>query len=139
MDASQIAQINLGLQIFLIILLLLSWTLKKKGKFYAHGSMMLIALILNAVSFFLVMGPSLLFWKELVAVIPLSTFSIIIMSHAGLGSLAELLGIYLVASWHLRKSTQNCAEKKRIMDATLVIWLIALYLGVLLYTTLYPM
>ena len=137
MDASQIAQINLGLQIFLIILLLLSWTLKKKGKFYAHGSMMSIALVLNAVSFALVMVPSLRNLKDVIANYPLSHFSVIVVVHATLGSIAEILAIWLVSSWRLRSDTQHCASRKKIMLATFVLWMTALLLGILTYEYLW--
>jgi len=53
-------QINLGLQVIILALLFASLALKRKRKYFAHGATILIAVILNALSFLLVMMPSLL-------------------------------------------------------------------------------
>jgi uncharacterized membrane protein YozB (DUF420 family) len=57
--------------------------------------------------------------------------------HAGLGGTALVLGVFLVASWHLQASTQNCMRRKKMMRLTFVLWVLALILGILLYTLLY--
>jgi uncharacterized membrane protein YozB (DUF420 family) len=133
----EVAQINLGLQISLLFLLILSYLIKRRGKFFAHGSIMLVAVVLNAVSFLLVMGPSLLSLGETVLARASDKLSVVIIAHASLGALAEVLGIWIVGSWRLRSGTEHCVRTKRLMLATFVVWLAALSLGVLLYTLLY--
>lgn len=134
----QIAQINLGLQAVLVVLIVTGYLLKRRKRFVVHGSAMLLAVILNAVSFLLVMGPSFLGFVESVPILPFRAFSIVLFTHASLGGIAEVLGIYLVASWHLQSSTQACIRRKRFMDVVFVLWLMVFYLGFLLYTLLYP-
>jgi hypothetical protein len=53
--------------------------------------------------------------------------------HVFAGLLAALLGVWLVSSWHLQTSLQTCFKKKRLMDVTLGLWLLAIVLGVVLY------
>ena len=139
MDSFALAQINLGLQVFLVFLLLASFVLKKRGRFFLHGGSMLVAVILNAVSFVLVMGPSLRDKRTLIADFPLSRLPMVIVVHAILGSIAEILGIWVVVSWRLRSGTQHCARKRKLMRVTFVLWLIALLLGILAYYYLWGM
>lgn len=63
--------------------------------------------------------------------------SLVIFAHATLGVTTMILGLWLVGSWHLQSSVQNCAAKKKVMRLTVVLWLVALLLGVLLYVYLY--
>jgi len=133
-----VAQINLVLQIVILALLSVSMrTLKKKRNYYLHGSTMTIATVLNAFSFTLVMGPSLLNLRELIVDKPLNIISVATMTHAILGAIAEILAVWIVVSWHLRSSTKYCVRKRRIMRVTMVLWLIALFSGILLYAFLY--
>jgi uncharacterized membrane protein YozB (DUF420 family) len=53
--------------------------------------------------------------------------------------LAWLLGIWIVAAWHLSPSTQACYRKKAAMQITLVLWLIALILGFVIYLNFYTL
>ena len=94
---------------------------------------MLIAVVLNAISIFLVMGPSLLGRLQSIQESPFGSFSVAIVGHAALGSVTELLGVWIVGSWHLQSSTQGCAAKRKIMRFTLVLWITTILLGFLLY------
>lgn len=135
--ASFVGQSNLGFQIVILALLFASLILKKRGNFFLHGIMMMAAAILNAFSFILVMGPSLLNLEQFVANQPLKIISVVTMAHASLGAIAEALAILVVVSWRLRSSTQYCVRKRKVMQVTLVLWLIALFSGILLYAFLY--
>jgi uncharacterized membrane protein YozB (DUF420 family) len=136
MAALIIVQINLVFQFAMLALLGLGMVLKRRKKLFAHGSTMLVALILNAFSFLLVMGPSLLNLEQLLVEQPLDRLSMVTMAHAAFGSAAEILGIWVVASWHLQASTRNCAGKKKLMRVTFLLWGISLIMGVLLYMLL---
>jgi len=106
---------------------------KRRGDFFLHGTAMFVSVILNAVSFFVVMGPSLIGRVQLVEINPLGRLSLAILAHAIVGGAAEVLGLWIVASWHLQSSTQKCVMKKKIMLVTMILWIIAILLGFLLY------
>jgi len=129
-------QINLGLQIIILALLFASLALKRKRKYFAHGATMLTAVILNALSFLLVMMPSLS-TLEILKTQPLHWFSLATLAHAGLGAITIILGAWIVAAWHLQQSNQNCIRRKRLMRLTWVLWVIVFFLGFVLYTVLY--
>jgi uncharacterized membrane protein YozB (DUF420 family) len=131
-----IPQINLAFQIIIIALVLGSLALRRKHKLFFHGLTMLVAVILNVVSFLLVMLPSLL-GLQIIRVQPTHIVSLVTLAHGTLGLIAMILGIWLVGSWHLQSSIQGCSRKKKMMRLTRALWLIALFLGVLLYMYLY--
>lgn len=137
MDVFLIAQINLVVQVFILVFLFAGLILKRRNRFFSHGTIMLVAVVLNAISFFLVMGPSLLGLGQTVREHPSNRLSLVVLGHASFGSAAEVLGIWLVGSWRLRSSVQGCVRKKRIMLVTIVLWLIAILFGILLFTLLY--
>ena len=99
---------------------------------------MLIGVVLNAFSFLLVMLPSFLYYGGVVLHMdPFGPVSLIVATHVSFGSIAEALGVFLVGSWRLRKDTKGCRAEKKIMLLTIILWLIALSLGILLFTMLY--
>ena len=97
---------------------------------------MLVGVILNVISFLLVMGPSLLGF-EIIRIQPLHEYSLITLTHAAIGGIALILGAITVISWRLQSSTKNCVKMKRLMKPTIILWTIALVLGILLYSVLY--
>lgn len=129
-----IADVNLILQIVILAVLVVGLAWKQKSKFVFHGSTMLIAVVLNAISFFLVMWPSFVTFDFSVLDHPLKIVS---LTHGILGGTAEILGVFLVAAWGLQKTVQSCVRRKMIMRVTIVLWLLALVLGFLLYAGLY--
>lgn len=135
--AYTIPQLNLILQVIIAVVLFVSLAFKQKGKFIAHGGTMLVAVILNAFSFFWIMGPSFLGLGSFVSEQPSNILSLATILHGILGAVAEILGIYIVVVWGLRKSTQQCIRKRTAMRITLILWLVALFSGFLLYAILY--
>ena len=133
MDVIAIAQINLVFQVVILTVLVTGFILKRRHKLFPHGTTMLIAVVLNAISIFLVMGPSLLGRLQSIQESPFGSFSVAIVGHAALGSVTELLGVWIVGSWHLQSSTQGCAAKRKIMRFTLALWITTILLGFLLY------
>jgi uncharacterized membrane protein YozB (DUF420 family) len=129
-------QANLVFQIVVLVLLFVSLSLKQRRKYLAHGMTMSIAVVLNALSFLLMMLPSLLN-MEIVKTEPFRSVSIAAIAHASLGVVAVFLALWLVASWHFQSSTQNCVRRKKMMRLTLILWLIVLLLGFVLYYFLY--
>jgi hypothetical protein len=95
---------------------------------------MLSAVVLHIISILTVMVPSL---AAFVGVPELINFAdpliVVTFIHVAAGLLAALLGIYLVGSWHLQKSLQTCFKNKPVMDVTIALWLLAIFLGITLY------
>lgn len=131
-----VAQVNLAFQILILLMLSLSLVLKTKKKLYLHGSVMLMAFVLNTISITLVMAPSLYAKSEPISKVPFQTFSIAVLTHVSLGVIAEVLAFWLVISWRLRPP-QHCVRKRRLMRVTILTWLVALFMGILLYLYLY--
>lgn len=128
--------INLGFQIVILSLILIGFFLKLKGKYLQHGVLMFVAVVLNIVSFILVMGPSILGF-EIIVVEPLSYVSVIAVVHAVTGGIALISGAVLAFSWHLQRSFKDCLKRKRAMKPTIILWTLALLFGIWLYAILY--
>jgi len=131
-------KINLAFQFAILAVLFASLAFRKRRNFFLHGVMMMVAVALNAFSFLLTMGPSFFGLAPFIIAQTLDMISVLTMIHGSFGAVAEILGLWIVASWRLRSSIQKCVRKKRIMQVTLAVWLIALFLGILLYMRLYP-
>ena len=130
------AQINLGLQILILGIVFAAWILKKKRKLILHGALMLVGVALNFVSFLIVMGPSIL-GLEIIRTQPFHEYSLIALAHAATGLIALIMGTVIVASWKLQSSPKGCVRRKMAMRVTIVLWTIALVLGIWFYTILY--
>lgn len=136
--ANLISDLNLVLQIIILFVLLVSVSLKKRRDFKRHGSLMGFAVILNAISFFLVMGPSLVGSADLIQREFYSAGVLTTLAHAVTGSLAEILGVWLVGEWLLRSfEIKACVKRKRVMQVTVSLWFIAAILGISLYIIYY--
>ena len=129
-------QVNAMFQLIILALLVVGIGIKRRKKFALHGMIMLAAVILNLFSFFLIMLPSLL-RTEIVITQPLQAVSIVALIHSSVGLVVMILGIWLVASWHLQSSIKNCFKNKRLMRLASVLWLVVLLIGFLLYYLLY--
>jgi len=130
-------QANLSLQIVILALLFISLALKRIGKHLLHGASMLVAAILNLLSFFAIMWPSFNSLREFLIIHTNDRIALVILGHAILGSVAEILAILLIAFWGFRSSAQNCFKRKKLMRVTLVLWIVALVLGILFYALAY--
>jgi uncharacterized membrane protein YozB (DUF420 family) len=132
-----LSQANLVLEIIILTVLFAAFALKRKGKFRAHGGMMLAGVVLNILSFAIVMGPAFLSLGQNGLFNHPGRLYYVTLVHAGLGGTALVLGVFLVASWHLKASIQECMRRKKIMRLTFILWILALILGILLYMLLY--
>jgi hypothetical protein len=127
----------LVIQLVVLALLLVGYELKLKMRFRLHGFFMLIALIAHITIILAIMVPS--FVIALVPITfqnPASILGILSPIHAATGTIAAILGVWIVGSWRLRRSTEYCMPKRKLMRATFIVWLITLTLGVLLYFVL---
>jgi uncharacterized membrane protein YozB (DUF420 family) len=130
--------INLILQIVMFLIIVIGLVYKNKRKFKIHGGIMGIAVILHIVSLLLVMGPS---FSEGYEYFTTATSELGVQTtwiHALPGAIAMIMGIILVGAWALRPSNiAACSRKKRLMDITILLWLISLIFGITTYIVFY--
>lgn len=130
--------INLMLQIVMFAIIVISLFYKKKMKFRIHGILMGIAVILHVLTFLTVMGPIFFGYfsdfVEYFSYLEIQTTWI----HAIPGAIAMVMGILLVGLWALRPSNiAACSRRKRIMDVTVLLWLVSLIFGIATYILIY--
>jgi hypothetical protein len=124
---------NLILQIVVLLLIGLSLFLKKKKKFVWHGNVMLLAVLITGVLVVSHMGPSLIYLlREEIPV--LDPIALVGLFHGIIGAVAEFLGIWLVGTWaYVQEDIKYCIQRKKLMRAILVFWVLSLGVGVLYY------
>lgn len=132
-----IASLSLVMQIATFSIVISGYILKRKMRFIAHGTLMLVAVVMQFVSFLLIMGPAFLSLAENGLIQRPIWISTVTFIHAILGGVALATGIWIAASWHLQTSIENCIKRKPIMRYLIVTWIFALILGITLYTLLY--
>jgi uncharacterized membrane protein YozB (DUF420 family) len=129
-----VATTSLVIQIVVLVLLLGGYSLKRMKKFRQHGITMLIAVVLHTIVILAWMVPS---FSSLFSFPDSINFAdmivVIVLVHALMGIAADILGIWLIASWRLRADIKACFAKKTIMRVTITLWLITLVLGIILY------
>ena len=98
-----------------------------------HGYFTVLALILHTVLILVVMIPAFSNGiGELGELPPLYTFNI--LSHAILGTLAEVFGLIVVAYWLLKSpKSMQCVRMRRWMTPIFVIWVVSLINGALIH------
>jgi uncharacterized membrane protein YozB (DUF420 family) len=134
-----VATVSLIIQIVVLLLLVVGYFYKLKLKYYPHGAVMAIAVILHLITIFAVMVPSFVLGVIPYYVIPepLMLISLSGVIHGVLGIVAIVLGVYLVAAWAFRRNVKGCFKRKNVMRLTLVLWFASLILGFLLYAIFY--
>jgi uncharacterized membrane protein YozB (DUF420 family) len=120
------------------ILVLALFAIVRK-KYMIHGIIMVCSIVLHTISALVIVFPSLLSLDGVLS--DLSTrLSLLVVTHAVVGSIVEILGVFLVAAWiSNRTKVDNCFKRKRVMEATIVLWVLEFALGVYVYMTLYPL
>jgi uncharacterized membrane protein YozB (DUF420 family) len=126
--------VSLIIQIVVLGLLFGALVLKKKAKFRQHGLVMFSAVVLHIISILAVMGPSFSGFFGAPGVIDYAdVFMVLTLVHVTSGILAAILGVWIVSSWHFQKNLQPCFKKKKFMDITWVLWVLAILIGIFLY------
>jgi uncharacterized membrane protein YozB (DUF420 family) len=130
--------VNLILQIAAFLIIVFRLVYKNKNKFKIHGVSMGTAVILHVVSFLTVMGP--IFFRHFGDFVDSISYAEIQTTwiHAIPGAAAMILGILLVLLWALKPSNiAACSRRKRLMDLTVLLWLISLVFGIVTYMLIY--
>lgn len=131
-DVKALAMANLGIQIFLIAFVFQAVYFVKKGEPLKHCTMVRIAVPLQVLAIIAVMLPSLLGY---IKIEPFGIFKAELLIHHTLGLLVVVLWIYInLAYGNIIKMTRNF---RIFMRAALVLWVLALVLGLHIYTKLY--
>lgn len=129
-DLNLLAQVGLGLA------LLLGMGLARRGWYRAHGACQATMLCLAVAMTVIWMGPQLrdVYWPSLGRGV-VNRVNLAVAAHAGLGSAALLLGIYvvLVAGTRVIPTRFRFENYKLWMRTLLTLWWIAIGLGVLTY------
>jgi len=133
-----VSSLTLFLQVGVFLLVISGFLLRKQKLFRAHGLAMFAGVILHLVSVIVIMVPSFVVGLvPFIAEKPSNVISIVSFPHAIVGSVAAILGVWIVFSWRLRHGLQFCAPKRKWMKLTLWIWLTSLTLGFMLYLALF--
>lgn len=137
MNAPLLADVSLILQAMIFVALASGMYAKLKRSYAKHATIMGISIVLHTVSIVTIMIPSLLSMSGLFENL-LTRFALLTIIHAMIGSLVELIGILLVATWFFHTvSIEKCLKRKNIMRVTMTLWLIELILGAYIYMMLY--
>lgn len=140
MTLDPVGNLSLILQIVILFLLVLGLPFfrgqngqKEKKNLIAHGYSTVAALVLHTILILIIMVPSLA--SGLPDISDLSTFnSITVLSHAILGTLAEILGLVIIALWLSRGPKKMvCWRYRRWMTATFIIWVISVVNGTIVH------
>ena len=130
-----ISTLSLTIELVVLGLLIFAYALRGKKKFRQHGITMLAAVVLHFITILSVMIESFLGFSSS-GYIDLANLTVLtILIHAFIGTIAAVLGVWLVASWHLQVNMQMCFARKKIMLTTLTLWLTAIFLGIILYVS----
>lgn len=133
MDIFLISTTSLIVELVVISLLAIGYTLKRRKNYRRHGIIMTTALILHLVTIFSWMIWSFISFFSGSSIDFTNPIILIALIHAPLGAIAAALGIYLVGAWHLQLDIQGCFGRKRIMLTTITIWSTGIALGIILY------
>lgn len=130
------ADLNLVIQLTMAFALVVGMFLAKRKQFRAHKYCQTSVMLLNLVMIFLIMRPS--FHKQVEPQLPdglKEAYYFVPFVHATLGTIAEVLGIYivLVAGTKLVPQKLRFKRYKPWMRTELALWWIVVLLGVCTY------
>lgn len=127
------ADLNLVVQLVMGLALFVGMLLARRKKFRAHGFCQASVMLLNLAMIFLIMAPS--FHRQVEAYIPArlgDNFYLIATIHATLGTVAELLGLYivLVVGTNILPERLRFKRYKLWMRTALALWWLVILLGI---------
>ena len=130
--------LNLLIQILTLAAIFVSLYYKRKGKMKYHGAIMGVAVVLHLLTFVSIMGPIFFEYFSFYSTSLGDTLAQVTWIHAVPGAIALIMALFLVAIWAVNSSnTRDCYKRKRIMDVTLILWLVSLAFGIATYVLTY--
>jgi uncharacterized membrane protein YozB (DUF420 family) len=136
-NAGLIAFTNLIIQFSVLSLVVFGWRRAASKHIRVHGIAMITAVVLNAVSIVLVMGPSFLLGFEFIISNSFNSISIVSLLHHTLGLIVEIMGVYITLSWRLQKALTVCYSYLKLMKVTIYLWGVTFLLGFVIYLSLF--
>jgi hypothetical protein len=126
---------SLILQVVVLSLLIYGYRLNRRLKFRLHGVVMAYAVFAHLAGVFAIMVPAfaLAVLPKFIVAHPFELTSIVSIIHEVTGGLALALGVWFVASWRFRKDFKGCFNKRKLMLATMIVWVAALIFGIAQY------
>lgn len=139
-NAPLLSNINLAVQLAMGLMLFVGMLLARRKRFRAHGICQATVVILNLIPIFYYMLPA--FTRGVLPGVPAKlgdSYYAVSTAHAALGTIAELLGLYiiLVAGTKLLPQALRFKNWKRWMRTELIIWWLVIGLGVGTYYVWY--
>lgn len=123
---------NMVLQLIILAFLLLGYLEARIEKnFLKHGYYLTSAIVVNSLSFLLIMGPSLIeyrIWNQ-----PLNVLNVIVVLHATVGLVVIVQGIWIFWGWRLQTNVKGCIYKRKQMKTTLYLWILTFVTGAIIY------
>lgn len=134
------ADLNLVVQVAMGLALLVGMSLAKRKKFREHKYCQSSVMLLNLLMIFLIMAPS--FHKQLQPQVPgglKEAYYLVPYVHATLGTIAELLGLYivLVAGTKMIPRKLRFKRYKPWMRTELALWWLVVLIGIATYCLWY--
>ncbi len=129
---------NLLIQVIAFAVVLVSLFYKNKKQYKLHGGLMGAAVALNIASFLVVMQPSFNNNFEHLTTMTSELSVLTTWIHIVTGVAAMIAALVLVVVWALHPSdVSGCFKRKRLMDFTILFWLVSLIFGVAIYILVY--
>jgi len=132
-DIRTLATANLVVQLVLIALVLGAVYLARRGRVTRHCTIVRGAVVVQVITIFAVMLPSLLGYIENVPPIPFLYPELLIHHILGL----VLIGVFIYVNLEVGRVIPPLVKRKNAMRTALVVWLITIVLGINIYLTLY--
>jgi uncharacterized membrane protein YozB (DUF420 family) len=131
-----LAETSLIIQSVIFVLFLVSMAFRMKGKYRVHVLTLLVAII-SMLSFFAwwiyEIAPTFDSYLPTILSPPLHLVNW--LAHEFLGISTLVLGVWIVSLWRLG-STEFEVKSKRIWRLTMILWVLAYVVGLLLFVTL---
>jgi uncharacterized membrane protein YozB (DUF420 family) len=138
--APPLSDLSLILQAIIFSFLALAVYARLKHSYMKHAILMGSGIVLHTVTIVTIMVPSLLSMEHdgVHLLTNLTDFALLTIAHAAIGSLVELLGVWLVATWLFNTAgVEKCFRRRNVMRVTIALWLTELILGIYVYMMLY--
>ena len=130
--------LTLVAQIIAFALVSVAIAYKFKRKWKLHGFLMGGGLILHLISFLVVMVPMFMTNFSLYVTGTSFLFVQTLWVHVITGALVLVLGFYITLVWIPKPSSlKHCFKRKRLMDATFLLWAISVAFAIATYVATY--
>lgn len=134
--AAPVFDVAFLMEIALIAVVLVGFSIARNRRYFRHGQIMAVALVLHLGTILLIMIPSMV--TNYALLLTSGVGSIEIIAHAALGSITAVLAVILVLTWVTKPLSElACRRRKQLMKPTLILWLLSLALGIAFYLAYY--